>query len=166
MCCRERIGIGVEIGIGIRNWNWKCIVQRTSDTRVQGVVKVYGWREKGKGAWHVAVATSKPCDWPPFHRYSIQFAGCCSCISASVSQFAFLDAVRILMFEVAINCGQPMRRNSLIITTTITAVSPVYSRPPFETPFAFAACWFMANCSECVNVRLLWLLCLLLRSVF
>lgn len=50
----------------------------------------------------------------------------CGCLSQLQLQLQFLCfAFRILMFGIAINCGQPMqpmRRNSLIITTTITAM--------------------------------------------
>lgn len=54
---------------------------------------------------------------------------CCCCCSCSLQFLCF--AFRILMFAIAINCGQPMqpmRRNSLIITTTITAMQ--WSRDP------------------------------------
>lgn len=56
--------------------------------------------------------------------------GCCYCCCSCSLQFLCF-AFRILMFAIAINCGQPMqpmRRNSLIITTTITAMQ--WSRDP------------------------------------
>lgn len=62
---------------------------------------------------------------------------CCHCCCCSLQFLCF--AFRILMFAIAINCGQPMqpmRRNSLIITTTITAMQ--WSRDPLTLIPLFA----------------------------